>query len=84
MTQQSFDAFFLLQDLTHFLRDHAQLFCRQVVKLKDIPPVEISIPIQGSVVYISLLLVVFHTQHPSKNMAMLNSDKLLVRETSRW
>lgn len=50
---------------TYFLWDNAQLFCRQVVKLVNEPPVEISITIQGSVMDIGLLFLLLHSWHPS-------------------
>lgn len=51
---------------THFPWDNTQLFCRQVVKLKDEPPVEIAVTIQWSVMDVSLLLLVVHSWHPSR------------------
>lgn len=58
----------------YFAWDDTQLFCRQVVKLKNEPPVEVSITVQGSVVNISLLFLVLHTWHPSRKQSNVNSD----------
>lgn len=50
---------------TYFPWDNTQLFSRQVVKLVNEPPVEISITIQGSVMDIGLLFLLLHSWHPS-------------------
>lgn len=51
---------------THFSWDNAQLFCGQVVKVKNEPPVEITITIQGSVMDVRLLFLLLHSWHPSE------------------
>lgn len=43
----------------------AQLFRRQVVKVKNKPPVEVAISVQRPVVDVRLLLAVLHPRHPA-------------------
>lgn len=49
----------------HLLGHQAELFCWQVVEVKDKPPIKVAIPVQRPVVDISLLLVLLHAWHPA-------------------
>ncbi|TNN74624.1 hypothetical protein EYF80_015171 [Liparis tanakae] len=52
-------------DTPHLLGNQAELFSRQVLKVKDEPPVEVAVSVQRPVVDVSLLLVVLHARHPA-------------------
>lgn len=52
-------------DKLHLLGHEAELFRRQVIKLKNKSPVKVAISVQRPVVDISLLFVLLHTRHPA-------------------
>lgn len=52
-------------DGPYLLGNEAKLFSRQVVELKDKPPVEVTVSIQRPVVDVSFLLVLLHAWHPA-------------------
>lgn len=53
-------------DKLHLLGHEAELFRRQVIKLKNKSPVKVAISVQRPVVDISLLFVLLHTRHPAE------------------